>query len=113
MRHPSSTKPRNSVATITNGVAMPSSNTKRRSAKPTTTVGNQIAMPVRKLCGARHARLPIQATARAIKNGAATDNTPLIAVPSSWLRLPIATNASTLTASITNARATTARITLF
>lgn len=45
--------------------------------------------------GVRQAREVSHAIARAIRNGAATVAMPSMAVLSSWLRLPIATNNTT------------------
>lgn len=87
------------VATMMNAVAMPRSNTNRRNNKPAITAIAHVATHDLRVNGSRHVRSPIHEMPRAIRNGAATPSTPESAVPSSWLRRPMATNITTATTS--------------
>jgi hypothetical protein len=95
-RQPTMNNPRNSVATITKAVAVPSSNTKCRSSIPAATTIAQMPIPVgHTVVGWRHARRTHHANARAMRNGAAVEISPAIAESRSCSRRPMATNSTT------------------
>jgi hypothetical protein len=59
-----------------NGVAMPRSNTKRRSSKPATTVITHVAAHDLRVNGSTQVRMPSHEMTSARRNGAATASTP-------------------------------------
>ena len=66
-----------------NDAAVLRSNTNRRSKMPSMTVNAQMPAPTLRSSGRRHARSATQATASAIKNGAATFMAPTTTLPDS------------------------------
>ena len=98
-RQPFRNVPRKTEVTITNDRAVPSSKTNLRSTIPAATVPIHTISPVCQLHGARQARATTHARARPSTNGAAVSTRPAMPGFSSWLRRPIATNATTTKAS--------------
>ena len=82
---------KNTVATMMNAVAVPSSKTKWRRIIPRMIVVSQMITPVRSSSGFFQACDANQPTTAAMTKGAATRKIPDAASPSSWFRRPIAT----------------------
>ena len=95
IRQPRRVNPRKTVATITNGVAVPRLNAVLRKTIPTVRVTAQTTAPKRTPKGRGSTRTAANhPTTRARRNGAATLAAPRNAFPSLWLLRPTTTNSS-------------------
>ena len=107
IRQPRRVNPRKTVATITNGVAVPRLNAVLRKTIPTARVAAHTTAPKRTPKGRGSTRTAANhPTPRARRNGAATLATPRSAFPSLWLLRPTTTNSSIDATSANPARRT-------
>ncbi len=95
--------PSTTVVTITKLIAVPRSKTRLRSAMPTATVTSHAPIARVLHSGERQSRSTAHPAATPIMKGAAISKRLPSPRSSSWLRRPIATNATTATRSSTNA----------